>query len=163
MAGKTIEIISTDAEGRLILADGIAYAKELGATKLIDVATLTGGVRVALGDAAAGVMGNDQPLIDQLISASKATGEKLWQLPLYEEYKEYLKSDVADIMNSTESGGKASSSVGGIFLQKFAEDTPWAHLDIAGTAYLEKKIGYLTSGATGFGVRLLSQFLQSVQ
>jgi len=163
MSGKTIEIISTDAEGRLILADAITYAKEQGATRIIDVATLTGGVRVALGDVAAAIMGNDQGLIDKMISSSKATGEKIWQLPLYEEYKEYLKSDVADIMNSTESGGKASSSVGGIFLQKFVDNTPWAHIDIAGTAYLEKKLGYLTNGATGFGVRLLSNFLISVQ
>jgi leucyl aminopeptidase len=157
--GKTIEIISTDAEGRLILADAITYAIQLGAKKIIDIATLTGGCRVALGDAAAGVMGNDQSLIDSLLASSKATGDKLWQLPLYEEYKEYLKSDVADIKNCTESGGKASPSVGGIFLQKFAGKTPWAHIDIGGTAYLEKTIGYLASGATGYGVRLLVHYL----
>ena len=161
LSGKTIEIISTDAEGRLILADAITYAKQLGATKLIDIATLTGGVRVALGDAAAAVMGNDQALVNKLLESSKSTGEKLWQLPLYEEFKEYLKSDVADIMNSTESGGKASASVGGTFLQKFAGDTAWAHIDIGGTAYLEKDIGYLSSGATGFGVRLLTYFFQN--
>jgi leucyl aminopeptidase len=161
LSGKTIEIISTDAEGRLILADAITYAKELGAQKLIDIATLTGGVRVALGDAASGIMGNDQKLVDKLIQSSKATGEKLWQLPLYEEYKNYLKSDNADLLNCTESGGKASTSVGGIFLQRFAGDTPWAHIDIGGTAYLEKGIGYLASGATGYGVRLLAHFLQN--
>ncbi len=162
MSGKTIEVISTDAEGRLILADAIAYAKELGAKKLIDIATLTGGCRVALGDAAAGVMGNDDELVGKLIGSSKTTGEKLWRLPLYEEYKEYLKSDVADIMNCTESGGKASASVGGIFLQKFVEDTPWAHIDIAGTAYLEKGSGYNSNGATGFGVRLLADFFKNL-
>jgi len=162
LSGKTIEIITTDAEGRLILADAITYAKELGATKLVDIATLTGGVRVALGDAASGIMGNDQHLIDALIESSKATGEKLWQLPLFEEYKEYLKSDIADIMNATESGGKASTSVGGVFLQKFAGDTPWAHIDIGATAYLEKGFGYLSSGATGYGVRLLVNFLQNM-
>jgi leucyl aminopeptidase len=162
MAGKTIEVISTDAEGRLILADAITYAKELGATKLIDLATLTGGCRVALGDAAAGIMGNNDDLVGKLIGSSKTTGEKLWRLPLYEEYKEYLKSDVADIMNCTESGGKASASVGGIFLQKFVGDTPWAHIDIAGTAYLDKSLGYNTSGATGFGVRLLADFFKNL-
>lgn len=162
LSGKTIEVISTDAEGRLIIADAITYAKELGAKKLIDIATLTGGCRVALGEAAAGIMGNDQGLIDQLIASSKATGEKLWQLPLYEEYKEYLKSDDADMKNCTESGGKASPSVGGIFIQNFAGDTPWAHIDIGGTAYIEKGIGYLGQGATGYGVRLLSNFFSSL-
>ena len=162
LSGKTIEVISTDAEGRLILADAITYAKELGAKKLIDIATLTGGVKVALGDAAAAVIGNDDELAGKLLKSSKATGEKLWRLPLYEEYKEYLKSDVADIKNSTESGGKASASVGGIFLQKFTGDTPFAHIDIGGTAYLEKEQGYLAAGATGYGVRLLSNFFQSL-
>ena len=163
MSGKTVEIISTDAEGRLILADAITYAIELGAKKIIDIATLTGGVKVALGDAASAIMGNDQALIDGLMSSSRATGEKLWQLPLYEEYKEYLKSDIADIKNCTETGGKASASVGGIFLQKFAGGVPWAHIDIGGTAYLEKTLGYLSSGATGFGVRLLINFFQNIQ
>jgi leucyl aminopeptidase len=162
LAGKTIEVISTDAEGRLILADAIAYAKELGAKKLIDIATLTGGCRVALGDAAAGIMGNDDELVNKLLASSRSTGEKLWRLPLYEEYKEYLKSDVADIKNCTETGGKASPSVGGIFLQKFAGETPWAHIDIGGTAYLEKETAYLTSGATGYGVRLLADYYKSL-
>ncbi len=162
LAGKTIEVISTDAEGRLILADAITYAKELGAKKLIDIATLTGGCRVALGDAAAGIMGNDDDLINKLLASSRSTGEKLWRLPLYEEYREYLKSDVADIKNCTETGGKASPSVGGIFLQKFAGETPWAHIDIGGTAYLEKETAYLTSGATGYGVRLLADYFKSL-
>lgn len=162
LAGKTIEVISTDAEGRLILADAIAYAKELGAKKIIDIATLTGGVRVALGDVAAGIMGNSDELVNALIGSSKRTGEKLWRLPLYEEYKEYLKSDVADIMNSTESGGKASASVGGIFLEKFFGDTPFAHIDVGGTAYTEKGKGYLTSGATGFGVRLFADYFNNL-
>jgi len=158
MSGKTIEVISTDAEGRLILVDAMTYAKELGAKKIIDIATLTGGVKVALGDVAAGIMGNSDELVNGLIGSSKRTGEKLWRLPLYEEYKEYLKSDVADIMNCTESGGKASASVGGIFLQKFVGDTPFAHIDVGGTAYIEKESGYLTSGATGYGVRLLADY-----
>jgi leucyl aminopeptidase len=119
LSGKTIEIINTDAEGRLILADAITYAKQLGVKKMIDIATLTGGSRVALGDAAAAIMGNNDELVGKLLDCSRSTGEKLWRLPLYEEYKEYLKSDAADIKNSTETGGKASPSVGGIFLQKF--------------------------------------------
>jgi leucyl aminopeptidase len=159
MSGKTIEVISTDAEGRLIIVDAITYAIELGAKRIVDIATLTGGCRVALGDVAAGIMGNNQPLVDKLIQSSHETGEKLWQLPLYEEYKEYLKSDVADIKNSTESGGKASPSAGGIFIQKFVGSTPWAHIDIGGTAYLEGSQGYLSSGATGYGVRLLTHFV----
>ena len=161
LSGKTIEILSTDAEGRLIIADAVTYAKQLGATKLIDIATLTGGCIIALGDAAAGVMGNSDEIINALIKSAKATGEKVWRLPLYEEYKEYLKSDLADIKNSTETGGKASPSVGGIFIQKFVGDTPWAHLDIAGTAYLEKAKGYLTNGATGFGLRLIVDLFQN--
>jgi leucyl aminopeptidase len=161
LSGKTIEIISTDAEGRLIIADAITYAKQLGADQLIDIATLTGGCIVALGDAAAGVMGNNDALIEKLLKASKATGEKIWRLPLYEEYMEYLKSDIADMKNSTETGGKASSSVGGMFIQKFSGDTPWAHLDIAGTAFLDKDKGYISKGATGFGLRLLVSLLQS--
>jgi len=162
MSGKTIEVINTDAEGRLILADAISFAKELGAKIIIDIATLTGGVKVALGDVAAGLMGNNDELVGKLLKSSGSTGEKLWRLPLYEEYKEYLKSDIADIKNSTESGGKASASVGGTFLQKFVGDLPFAHIDIGGTAYIEKEQAYLTTGATGYGVRLLVNFFQNL-
>jgi len=162
LSGKTIEVINTDAEGRLILADAISYAKELGAIKLIDIATLTGGVKVALGDVAAGLMGNNDELAGKLLKSSEATGEKLWRLPLYEEYKEYLKSDIADIQNTSESGGKASASVGGTFLQKFVGDMPFAHIDIGGTAYIEKEQAYLTTGATGYGVRLLVNFFNNL-
>ena len=162
LSGKTIEVISTDAEGRLILADAISYAKELGAKKIIDIATLTGGVKVALGDVAAGLIGNNDELVGKLLKSSGTTGEKLWRLPLYEEYKEYLKSDIADIKNSTESGGKASASVGGTFLQKFVGDLPFAHIDIGGTAYIEKEQAYLSTGATGYGVRLLVNFFQNL-
>lgn len=158
LSGKTIEIVSTDAEGRIILADAITYAKKLGATRLIDVATLTGGCITALGDVASGVMGNDQKLIDQIKEAGKQAGEKMWQLPLYEEYKEYLKSELADIKNCMEDS-MASPPTGGIFIQKFVEDTPWVHIDIAGTAYLHKGRGYLSEGATGVGVRALVYFL----
>jgi len=162
MSGKTIEVVNTDAEGRLILADAISYAKELGVKKIIDIATLTGGVKVALGDVAAGLMGNNDELVGKLLKSSEATGEKLWRLPLYEEYREYLKSDIADIKNSTESGGKASASVGGTFLQKFVGDLPFAHIDIGGTAYIEKEQAYLSTGATGYGVRLLVNFFQNL-
>jgi leucyl aminopeptidase len=160
LSGKTIEIISTDAEGRMVMADGISYAKRLGARKIIDIATLTGACVSALGDAASGVMGNDQELVNSLITAGQRSGEKLWQLPLLEEYKDYSKSEVADIKNCTEQG-KASPSIGGLFLQLFAEETPWAHIDIAGTAYLDKGRWYLTDGATGVMVRTLVEYLRS--
>lgn len=160
LSGKTIEIISTDAEGRMVMADGVTYAKNLGVGKIIDIATLTGACVYALGDVASGVMGNNQELIDQLTAAGERSGERLWQLPLYEEYKEYSRSSVADIKNATEMG-KASPSIGGIFLQLFAEDVPWAHLDIAGTGYLDKGRWYLSAGATGVMVRTLVEYLKS--
>ncbi len=154
LAKVSIEIVSTDAEGRMILADAITYAKGLGATALIDIATLTGGCTVALGDVASGIFGNDQKLIDKTIEIGKNAGEKLWQLPIYKEYKEYLKSEAADIKNCMEDS-KASPSTGAIFLQKFVEDIPWIHMDIAGTAYLDREIGYLSKGATGAGLRTI--------
>ncbi|MFH1575975.1 MAG: leucyl aminopeptidase [Candidatus Margulisiibacteriota bacterium] len=160
LAGKTIEIISTDAEGRMVLADGIAYANRLKVKKIIDVATLTGACISALGDAASGIMGNNQELVDQLVAAGKRSGEKLWQLPLFEEYKEYSKSKIADIRN-TSGQGKAGPSIGGLFLQLFAEDTSWAHIDIAGTAFLDKRRGYLSDGATGVMVRTIVELLKS--
>jgi len=158
LAGKTIEIISTDAEGRMVLADGVAYAKNLGVKKIIDVATLTGACVSALGDAASGIMGNDKELIEQLIEAGKHSGEKLWELPLLEEYKDYSKSQVADIKNCTEQG-MAGPSIGGLFIQMFVGDASWVHIDIAGTAYLDKGRGYLGEGATGVMVRTLTTLL----
>ena len=158
LAGYTIEVTNTDAEGRMILADAITYAKERGATKLIDVATLTGGCITALGDAATAVIGNDQALIDQVISAGNLCGQKMWQLPLYDEYKEALKSKIADLKN-TAGTGKASPSSGASFLAKFVGETPWAHLDIAGTAFLDKGRGYLPEGATGVPVRTFIELL----
>jgi leucyl aminopeptidase len=160
LSKKTIEIISTDAEGRMILADAITYAKKLGATQMVTIATLTGGCITALGDAASGIMGNDEKLVKALINSSKKTGEKMWELPLYKEYKEYIKSSIADMKNASEGRG-ASPSTGGIFLQNFVDKTPWAHIDIAGTAYLSRNIGYLSEGATGVGVRTLVEFLKS--
>jgi len=159
LAGYTIEVVNTDAEGRMILVDAVTYAKKRGATQIVDVATLTGGCVVALGDAASGVIGSDQKLIDKLLKASKRCGQKMWQLPLYDEYKESVKSEIADIKNTGESG-KASPSTGAAFLSKFVGETPWVHIDIAGTAFLEKEHGYLPQGATGVPVRTLIEFLR---
>lgn len=157
LEGKNVEIISTDAEGRMILSDALTYARKLGATRLIDYATLTGGCRTALGDAASGIFGNDQSFLDKFMAASAGAGEKVWQLPIYDEYKEYIKSDVADFKNS--SNGKASPSVGAIYLKEFVGDVPWIHVDIAGTAYLEREAGYIGKGASGVGVRTMVEYL----
>jgi len=158
LSGYTIEVVNTDAEGRLILADAITYAKKRGATKMIDIATLTGGCIVALGDAASGIIGNDQELIDQLKKIGDRCGQKLWQLPLYDEYKEMMKSNIADLRNSSDTG-KAQPSAGAAFLSKFVGDTSWAHLDVAGTAYLSKPGKYLAEGATGVPVRTIIEWL----
>ena len=160
LSGITTEIISTDAEGRMILVDAITYAKQKGAKKIIDCATLTGGCITALGDVASGLIGNDEDLIQGIKNAAERSGEKVWLLPLYKEYKEYLKSTVADQKNASEGRG-ASPSVGATFLHRFVEDTPWIHIDIAGTAYLSKGRGYLAEGATGVPVRTLIEFLKS--
>jgi len=156
--GKTIEIISTDAEGRMVLADALTYAQQNGATRLVDIATLTGGCVVALGEIFSGIMGNDQEWINDILSASKKAGEKTWQLPLDRGYEFKLKSDVADITNCAEDG-KASPIVGGTFLREFAKNMPWAHIDIAGPAYLSRKISCYEPGATGVGVKTLVDLL----
>jgi leucyl aminopeptidase len=153
MTGKTIEIINTDAEGRLILADAIAYAKKLGATKIIDMATLTGAVSIALGDVNAAVLGTDQPLIDEIIAAGKEAGEKFWQLPLDKEYSKQIKSDIADIKNV--GGRKAGTITAAAFLKEFADGVAWAHLDIAGTAWGDDAKPYRSKGPTGIAVRTL--------
>ncbi len=153
--GKTVEIINTDAEGRLILADALAYAKTLGATRLVDVATLTGAVVIALGSINAGVLGNDQETIDRLRGNCHITGEKLWQLPIDEEYRKAISSDIADIKNvGNRSGGAITAAK---FLQEFVEDTPWVHLDIAGVDLDHDGRPFAAKGATGFGVRTLVQ------
>ena len=153
MNGKTIEIISTDAEGRLILADGLSYAKKLGAKYIIDVATLTGACMVALGRVCSGGFSNNQELMDKVLAAGADAGELIWQLPMYDEYKEQLKSDVADIKNAGSRYGGAIS--GAKFLAEFVDDTPWVHLDIAGTSQSDKVRNYLVKGATGVPVRTL--------
>ena len=158
MTGKTIEVINTDAEGRLVLADAIAYAKKLGATKIIDMATLTGAVSIALGDVNTAILGTDQDLIDGVIAAGKEVGEKFWQLPLDEEYTKQIKSDIADIRNV--GGKKAGTITAAAFLKEFAEDTPWAHLDIAGTAWGDPATPYRSKGPTGIAVRTLVEFIE---
>jgi leucyl aminopeptidase len=153
MTGKTIEIINTDAEGRLILADAIAYAKKLGATKVIDMATLTGAVSIALGDVNAAVLGTDQALIDEIIAAGKEVGEKFWQLPLDKEYSKQIKSDIADIKNV--GGRKAGTITAAAFIKEFADGVAWAHLDIAGTAWGDDARPYRSKGPTGIALRTL--------
>ncbi|TET25598.1 MAG: leucyl aminopeptidase [Dehalococcoidia bacterium] len=158
--GKTIEIISTDAEGRLILADALGYAKKLGARTIVDVATLTGSIRVALADIYSGALGNNQGLIDRLVSAAAAAGELIWPLPMHEGYGEKIKSDVADIKNvGTQYGGAITAAQ---FLAEFVGDTPWVHLDIAGTSLSEKEQGYLVKGASGVAVRTLVNLVLSL-
>jgi leucyl aminopeptidase len=153
MNGKTIEVISTDAEGRLILADALCYARKLGLSPLIDLATLTGACRIALGTRYAGLFANDQQLADKVLRAADQAGEKMWQMPMPEEHKEQIKSDIASLKNTGDRAGAAITAA--IFLAEFAEDSPWAHIDIAGPATSSKETGYTVKGATGFGVRTL--------
>jgi leucyl aminopeptidase len=156
MSGKTIEIINTDAEGRLILADALAYARSLGATHLVDLATLTGAARIALGPFRVGVMSNDQTFVDSFLAAAKRAGEKMWQMPLDDEYRDLIKSTVADIANS---GGRFAGMITAAkFLQEFVGDTPWIHLDIASTAWNEDDKPYLPKGPSGVGMRTLVEF-----
>jgi len=160
MNGKTIEIISTDAEGRLALADALGYAKKLDAKLMVDVATLTGSCIVALGNICSGAFGNNQELIDKIIAAGTEAGECIWQLPMYKEYKEQNKSDVADIKNV---GGRYAGAITAAqFLSEFVGDTPWVHLDIAGTFMNEKERNYLVKGATGVPVRTLVNLVLSL-
>jgi leucyl aminopeptidase len=160
--GKTIEIVSTDAEGRLVLADGLVYAqRQYQPRAIIDLATLTGGVVNALGHVRAGLMSNNDDLAAQLYAAGERTGERLWRLPLDEEFSNVMKGDDADLRNS---GGREGHAIlGGAFLKEFiADDTPWAHLDIAGVADLTKDTPYAPKGATGFGIRLIIDYLQTL-
>ena len=153
LGGKTIEIISTDAEGRLTLADAIGYARKQGAKQVIDIATLTGACVVALGDICTGAFGNNRSLMDRVLGAAREAGELFWQMPMFEEYKEQNKSDVADIKNT---GGRPAGAITAAqFLAEFAGDTPWVHLDIAGTNMTDKERTYLVKGATGVPVRTL--------
>jgi len=151
LSGKTIEVLNTDAEGRLILADAITYAKQQGCTHLVDAATLTGAIAVALGYEHVGLFCNNKGFQAQIAEAANAAGERFWPMPLDDEYKEYLKSDFADIANIGGRWGGACTAAK--FLEEFAGDTPWAHLDIAGTAWLETAKPYMPKGPTGVGVK----------
>jgi leucyl aminopeptidase len=160
MSGKTIEVLNTDAEGRLILADGIHYAKQLGATHLIDAATLTGAIVVALANVNAGVFGSDQPFTDKLLASSKATGEKMWQMPIDDDYREFIKGTVADIQNIG-SGKGGGAITGAMFIKEFTGDSPWIHLDIAGTAWNDDAKPWLAKGPTGVALRTLVHLVMS--
>ncbi|MCH8949501.1 MAG: leucyl aminopeptidase, partial [Chloroflexi bacterium] len=156
MNGKSIEVINTDAEGRLILADGLGYVQAAidgGPDAIVDVATLTGAISIALGDVAMGAMTNDDALLGRLQRAAEEAGEKVWQLPMYDEYKEQIKSDVADMKNV--GGRNAGSITAAIFLKEFVDDTPWVHIDMAGVDFYEKVKGVTVKGASGIPVRTL--------
>ena len=160
MSGKTIEIVNTDAEGRLILADALGYVRKFGAKSIVDVATLTGACIIALGKVCTGAFGNNQELIDRIIAAGAEAGELIWQMPMYDQYKEQNKSDVADIKNA---GGRDGGAITAAqFLSEFAGDTPWVHLDIAGTSMTDKEKNYLVKGATGVPVRTLVNLVLSL-
>lgn len=158
MSGQTVEIVNTDAEGRMLLCDALHYARRYRPATVIDLATLTGACLVALGTVATGVMGNDPTLIRALVASGDATGERLWELPLWEEYGELMKSDIADMKNA--GGAHAGTITAAWFLQRYVGKTKWAHLDIAGTAWEEKGRPYCPKGATGVGVRLLVEYLR---
>jgi len=158
--GKTVEVLNTDAEGRLVLADALSLASEAKPDAIIDLATLTGACMVALGNEYAGLMGTDTDLADQLLQASEETGENVWQLPLPTSYRSQLESEVADIKNIG-SGPYGGAITAGLFLKEFvAEGIPWAHLDIAGPAFADAPWGNHPKGGTGFGVRLLLRFIE---
>jgi leucyl aminopeptidase len=158
MSGKSIEIINTDAEGRLVLADGLYYARQLGCTHLVDAATLTGAVVVALGYANAGIFANDDEMYKRFHSANEKAGEKMWRMPLDDEYKEQIRSSIADIMNT---GGRWGGAItAAMFLKEFAEDTPWIHLDIAGTAWTEEQKPWIAKGPSGIALRSLVEFVK---
>jgi leucyl aminopeptidase len=161
LSGKTIEILNTDAEGRLILVDAITYARRQGCTHIVDAATLTGAIVVALGHMNVGVFANDESLAQKVLDSARAAGEKMWRMPLDDEYRELLKSPFADIPNIGNRWGGAITAAA--FLQEFAEETPWVHLDIAGTAWLEDNKPYMPKGPTGVAVRTLAQLALSWQ
>ena len=155
--GKTIEVVNTDAEGRLLLADALSYARRYQPACVVDAATLTGAIVIALGHVATGVMGTDDALIEELRAAAERAGERVWPLPLWDEFRDLIKSDIADMKNS---GGRPAGSISaGWFLREFVDGFPWAHLDIAGTAYSEREDPTRVKGPTGVGVRLFSEFV----
>jgi len=156
--GKYIEIINTDAEGRLVLADVLSFAKRFSPAAVVDAATLTGACVIALGHTATGVMGNDEALVQEVLDAGKRSGEPGWPLPLWDDYKELIKSDIADVKNS---GGRPAGTItAALFLKEFAEGYPWVHLDIAGTAYTESDLGTVPRGPTGVPVGTFVEFVR---
>ena len=159
MNGKTIEVLNTDAEGRLVLADAVAYAAKEGATHIVDMATLTGAVIVALGDIHTAILGNDQTWMDEIIGSGKEVGERFWQLPLDKEYFELIKSPIADIKNIG-AGRKAGTIIGAAFIAEFAEGTKWAHLDIAGTAWHDEAKPFRSKGPSGVAIRTLVNIVE---
>jgi leucyl aminopeptidase len=162
MSGKTIEVINTDAEGRLILADGVYYARKLGATHLIDAATLTGAIEVALSNVHVGAFGVPREYLDTFLESTKSAGEKMWPMPMDEEYQQMIKSDIADIRN-TGSGKGGGASTGAWFIKEFAEDTPWIHLDIASTCWLDEGRPWLAKGPTGIAIRSIVDFAMKMR
>ena len=162
MSGKTIEVINTDAEGRMILADAVTYAKQLGCTHLIDAATLTGAIEVALSNVHVGAFGTPREYLDRFLESTKAVGEKMWPMPMDEEYQEMIKSHIADIRN-TGSGKGGGASTGAWFIKEFAEDTPWIHLDIASTCWIDEGRPWLAKGPTGVAIRSIVDFALKLQ
>jgi leucyl aminopeptidase len=162
MSGKTIEVLNTDAEGRLVLADALTYAQRYKPKEVIDLATLTGAVLMALGHQAAAVIGTNPAMIKRLKESGDATGERVWELPLWEEFEKAAKSDIADLKNIASPGVGAGSSMGAAFLKAFAGDQPWTHIDIAGTAWGYDK-PYIPKGPSGYGVRLLIHYLEQTK
>jgi len=160
MNGKTVEITNTDAEGRLVLGDALCYVVKEGVSEIVDIATLTGACSIALGDVAAAVLGNDQALVQRWLDISAQTGERLWQLPMYYEYMDYMKSEVADMVNAFE-GRLAGTCTGAKFLEQFVEDTPWVHLDVASMMHFDKTNGYTVRGMSGVGGRNLVRYVLS--
>jgi leucyl aminopeptidase len=162
MSGKTIEVINTDAEGRLILADGVFYARKLGATHLIDAATLTGAIEVALSNVYVGAFGVPREYLDTFLESTKSAGEKMWPMPMDEEYQQMIKSEIADIRN-TGSGKGGGASTGAWFIKEFAEDTPWIHLDIASTCWIDEGRPWLAKGPTGIAIRSIVDFAMKMK
>ena len=160
--GKTVEILNTDAEGRLVLADAVAYAEKHGATTIVDMATLTGAVIIALGDLNTGILGNDQDLVDEIIACGKDAGEDFWQLPVSKEYSKMIKSDIADVKNIAGSR-KAGTIIGAVFIQEFIDKAKWAHLDIAGTAWADDTKPHQSKGPTAVAVRTLLKMVEKSQ
>ncbi len=157
MSGKTIEVINTDAEGRMVLADGLTYAKKLGVTHIIDAATLTGAIQVALANIHVGAFGTPREYLDQFLESAKSAGEKMWPMPIDDEYEEMIKSNIADIRN-TSSGKGGGAITGAWFIKEFAEDTPWIHLDIAATCWVDEGRPWLAKGPTGVAIRSIVDF-----